>query len=109
MFSQYLETQMISVFSGRRISATLALLFIGIPSFASAADPSSKPEASVPAVTYRSVFRETSLGVEQDKVDWRKANDDVGRFTRGHVDILKQEETEGKSTPPRATPSPHKH
>jgi hypothetical protein len=102
---------MIFVFSGRNLSATLALVFIGIPSFASAADRSSKPEASVPSVTYRSVFRETSLGVESDKVDWRKANDDVGKFTRGHVDILKQEEMDGKAMPAKpATPAaPHKH
>lgn len=53
-----------------------------------AADPS----APVPAVAYRSVFKETSLGVETETTDWRKANDDVGKFTRGHVDILKFEE-----------------
>jgi hypothetical protein len=35
--------------------------------------------------------------VEKDKTDWRKANDDVGKFTRGHVDILKQEDIEGKA------------
>ena len=50
------------------------------------------PSAAVPAVAYRSVFKETSLGVEMETVDWRKANDDVGKFTRGHVDILKAEE-----------------
>ena len=27
-----------------------------------------------------------------ETVDWRKANDDVGKFTRGHVDILKAED-----------------
>ena len=50
------------------------------------------PSADVPAVAYRSVFKETSLGVEMETVDWRKANDDVGKFTRGHVDILKAED-----------------
>ena len=50
------------------------------------------PSAAVPAVAYRSVFKETSLGVEMETVDWRKANDDVGKFTRGHVDILKAED-----------------
>ena len=52
----------------------------------------SDPHAPVPAIAYRSVFKETSLGVEMETVDWRKANDDVGKFTRGHVDILKAEE-----------------
>ena len=50
------------------------------------------PSAAVPAVAYRSVFKETSVGVEMETVDWRKANDDVGKFTRGHVDILKAED-----------------
>jgi hypothetical protein len=52
----------------------------------------ANPQAPVPSVSYRSVFKETSLGVEKDSTDWRKANDEVGRFTRGHVDILKWEE-----------------
>ena len=120
---------MTSVLSGHNLSATLLFLFIGMPSFVSAADKVSKPEATVPTVSYRSVFRETTLGVESDKVDWRKANDAVGKFTRGHVDILKQEEMEGdvidkkamddkKSTDSKAipakptlqiAPAPHKH
>lgn len=54
----------------------------------------ANPAAKVPAVQYRSVFKETSLGVEKDNTDWRKANDEVGKFTRGHVDILKWEEQE---------------
>jgi hypothetical protein len=60
------------------------------PSNVSAANPTAK----VPAVAYRSVFKETSLGVEKANTDWRKANDEVGKFTRGHVDILKWEEQE---------------
>jgi hypothetical protein len=54
----------------------------------------SDPAAKVPAVEYRSVFKETSLGVEKEQTDWRKANDEVGKFTRGHIDILKWEEQE---------------
>ena len=69
----------------------------------SAADPL----VGVPPAIYRSVFKETSLGVETEVVDWRKANDDVGKFTRGHVDILKAEEKEG-ATKPVAAPG-HKH
>jgi hypothetical protein len=57
-------------------------------------DPATNPSAKVPAVAYRSVFKETSLGVEKDSADWRKANEEVGKFTRGHVDILKWEEQE---------------
>ena len=54
----------------------------------------SDPNTPVPAVVYRSVFKETSLGVEKETQNWRKANDEVGKFLRGHVDILKWEEQE---------------
>ncbi len=108
---------MISTFSGHRCSATFFIFCIAISGAASANPSASDAQASVPAVTYRNVFRETSLGVELGKVDWRKANDDVGKFTRGHVDILKQEEMDGKaagsatltSTPSNRAPAPHRH
>jgi hypothetical protein len=61
---------------------------------APSAESAANPNVRVPAVSYRSVFKETSLGVEKDSTDWRKANDEVGKFTRGHVDILKWEEQE---------------
>ncbi len=87
---------MIFAISGRKIQATFTVFCLVLPGFA-AAEKSSNAEAAVPTVTYRSVFRETSLGVEREKIDWRKANDDVGKFTRGHVDILKQEEMDAKA------------
>ena len=60
-------------------------------------DPVVDPAAPVPAVQYRSVFSPASGGVETREVDWRRANDDVGQFRRGHVDILKWEsDHEGK-------------
>ncbi len=44
-----------------------------------------------------SVFADTPVGVESGEVDWRSANDDVGQFRRGHMDILKWESMhEGK-------------
>ena len=72
------------------------------PSAASAANPTAK----VPAVEYRSVFKETSLGVEKDSENWRKANDEVGKFTRGHVDILKWEEQEAAKAMKEPTDKP---
>ncbi len=128
---------MIFAFSGHKFQAVFTLICLALPGF-SAADHVAKSEAAVPAVTYRSVFRETSLGVEREKIDWRKANDNVGKFTRGHVDILKQEEMDAKamdkkamdskpmpltsapssasttapkpaSAPAKAAPTPHKH
>jgi hypothetical protein len=73
-------------------------------------DSAANPVAKVPTVVYRSVFKETSLGVEKDTDNWRKANDEVGKFTRGHVDILKWEEQEAakamKEPPKAAMPAP---
>ncbi len=110
---------MIFIFSNRFAWAIVSFIGLIFPSSAALADNSSKAETNVPSVTYRSVFRETSLGVEQEKLDWRKANDDVGKFTRGHVDILKQEEMDGKAMdkkamdtkamPTKTAPAPHKH
>ena len=49
------------------------------------------PAAPVPAVLYRSVFADTPTGVETEQADWKKANAEVGQFTRGHIDVLKWE------------------
>lgn len=43
------------------------------------------------AQDYRSVFPTGPTGVEERLEDWKKANEAVGRFRRGHIDILKQE------------------
>ena len=88
----------------------------------------TNPSAAVPPVVYQSVFNESPTGVETKSVDWKKANAEVGQFKRGHVDILKWEESQlkeklagkpvakpevapTKATPPSATtaPTPHKH
>lgn len=61
------------------------------------------PAAAVPAVPYRSVFADLSTGVEAGREDWKKANAEVGRFTRGHVDILKWEQ---QQTPPASPATP---
>ena len=74
--------------------------------------------ASVPPVVYQSVFNQSPTGVETKSVDWKKANAEVGQFKRGHVDILKWEEsqlkdkpadkpaTQSEAAPAKATPSP---
>ena len=73
---------------------------------------------SVPPVIYQSVFNQSPTGVETKSVDWKKANTEVGQFKRGHVDILKWEEsqlkdkpadkpaTQSEAAPAKATPSP---
>jgi len=77
----------------------------------------TNPAAPVPAVPYRSVFSDLPTGVEAGREDWKKANADVSRFTRGHVDILKSEQQQATPAAPAATSDtappaaahPHKH
>jgi hypothetical protein len=90
--------------------ATAALAQTMPQDIATPATPqASDPSAPVPELSYRSVFKDTSLGVEKDSDDWRKANDDVGKFLRGHMDILKWEEQQGvmplKPSMPPNTPT----
>lgn len=71
------------------------------------------PALVVPPVEYRSVFSEVSRGVEAGSIDWRQANDQVGQFRRGHIDILKWEQQQDAATspgsPPRRLPGHHGH
>lgn len=82
----------------------------------SPAPQATDPAATVPVVTYRSVFSDIPTGVEAGREDWKKANADVGRFTRGHPDILKSEQQAAPAAPatapaaaPPAAAHPHKH
>lgn len=63
------------------------------------AQPATDPSAPVPAVPYRSVFKDTPRGVETETLDWTAANRQVGQFLRGHIDILKWEAAQPKSPP----------
>lgn len=97
----------------------LLLLPLGSVNAQNAPPPQpTDPATPVPAVSYRSVFADLPTGVEAGREDWKKANNEVGRFTRGHVDILKAEQqqqtapsvpaaTQGTAPPPAA--HPHKH
>ncbi len=81
---------------------------------ASAQTAVTDPAAVVPPVVYQSVFNTSPTGVETKSVDWKKANAEVGQFKRGHVDILKWEESQLKDKPAAkpsqsAAPNPHKH
>jgi hypothetical protein len=109
------------IFRSRQIAVQASLALLGAAcaqisvaqtTMASTAEPATasaaNPAAQVPPVSYRSVFKETSLGVEKDTDDWRKANDEVGKFLRGHVDILKWEEQENAKAmkEPMTEPAP---
>jgi hypothetical protein len=90
-----MPTHRISKFrAATHTSLVLACALLWQTSIAQTPMAAANPAAKVPAVEYRSVFKETSLGVEKDKTAWRTANDEVGKFTRGHIDILKWEEQE---------------
>lgn len=90
----------------------LAAALAALPSFLVLAADAADPGAPTPPPAYRSVFTGTPTGVEEDSVDWRKANADVARFPRGHADVLKWEEREGSApaTAPRpAASAAHTH
>jgi hypothetical protein len=88
------------------LGAAFAHVSIAQTAMAPATESAANPAAQVPPVSYRSVFNETSLGVEKDSADWRKANDEVGKFLRGHVDILKWEEQENAKAMKEPEPVP---
>mgnify|MGYP003494219417 FL=1 len=102
--------------------AAIAVLALPLSAIAQSA---SDPEAAVPRTEYRSVFKDTPTGVEQETADWKKANASVGQFLRGHIDLLKwEEQNQSKPNPAPASalpsqeamkkvapsaPNPHKH
>lgn len=100
--------------------ARLALLaFLALPAAAIAQaapypqlDPkptlqSASADTPVPPALYRSVFADLPSGVEATRVDWKKANADVGQFKRGHADLLKWEQEQAKAAGrPSSPPSP---
>ena len=51
----------------------------------------ANPQARVPAANYQSALRGLPQGLESQSTDWRSANDTVGQFKRGHMDLLKLE------------------
>lgn len=99
-----------------RLLLPALLLAVGHPLVAQSQPelPSAvNPALVVPPVEYRSVFSEVSRGVEAGSVDWKQANDQVGQFRRGHIDILKWEQQQDAATPPgnvrRNMPGHHGH
>ena len=112
----------------RAIVSSVACSIVVLPLSATAQTTVTDPGAKVPPVVYQSVFNQSPVGVETKTVDWKKANAEVGQFKRGHVDILKWEESQLKdkpsdkpaaqpqaapakpaASPAQAVPTPHKH
>lgn len=89
-----------------------ALLALAGPGALAAPPAVVDPAAPVPPVVYRSVFADLPQGVETGATDWRRANDEVGRYRRGHIDILKAEEAEEgaqRVSPPSNPAGTHRH
>lgn len=95
-----------------RFNVAAAALAAIAPTAALAADPAD-PAAVVPRMEYRSAFQDVPKGVEEGSLDWKKANAEVGQFTRGHADLLKWEDRQGadaaapaggKAAPPGSSP-----
>ena len=112
----------------RAIVSSVACSIVHLPLSAMAQTTVTDPGAKVPPVVYQSVFNQSPVGVETKSMDWKKANAEVGQFKRGHVDILKWEESQLKdkpsdktatqpqaapakpaASPAQAVPTPHKH
>lgn len=51
----------------------------------------ANPLTPVPAAAYQSALAGLAQGIENQSTDWRSANDIVGQFKRGHIDLLKLE------------------
>lgn len=64
----------------------------------------ASPQAQVPVANYQSTLLGLPQGVESQITDWRSANDTVGQFKRGHIDLLKLESA--PTAQPGAQPSP---
>ena len=86
-------------------NALLASVAVILPLLAHADAPSGQA-VQAPAVPYRSAFEGKTRGVEEGTVDWKAANAEVGRFPRGHADLLKWEQAQGANggTAPSSTP-----
>ena len=87
----------LSVASATALAQANPVLSLRMPSGAAmqSTEEVANPVAPGPAVSYRSVFVDTPTGVETGAVDWKKANDEVGQFKRGHIDILQWETRQG--------------
>lgn len=77
-----------------------------LPLLAAAAE-ADDPAAPVPRLEYRSVLPARAGHVaEEPDLPWRQANEEVGRFPRGHVDLLKWEQQQQRPPAPAPAPEP---
>ena len=81
------------------LNCAMMCAFVLAPHMVLAQSSVTDPTATVPPVVYQSVFVDTPKGVETGTSDWKNANAEVGQFRRGHVDILKWEESQFKALP----------
>jgi len=64
------------------------------------------PQSAVPPAVYRSTLAGLPRGVEDTQLDWRRSNDAVGQFKRGHIDLLRLEQQNAApaAAQPKAAP-----
>ena len=64
------------------------------------------PQSAVPPAVYRSTLADLPRGVEETRLDWRRSNEAVGQFKRGHIDLLRLEQQNAApaATQPKAAP-----
>jgi len=76
-----------------KLHALAAIVAATLPLLAWADGPPA-PADGPTAVPYRSAFDGLSRGVEEGTLAWKAANAEVGRFPRGHIDLLKWEQAQ---------------
>jgi hypothetical protein len=63
------------------------------------------PQSAVPPAVYRSTWENLPRGVEDTRLDWRRSNDTVGQFKRGHIDLLRlEQQNAAPAARPQAAP-----
>lgn len=85
-------------------TAFLAAAVAALPLLAAA--DAADPAAEVPRSTYRSVLPQHPTDLAEPDLPWRAANEAVGRFPRGHADIVKWENGQAVPAMPASAPRP---
>ncbi len=101
-------------FSARRTALHAALALPGLALAQTAPPPLADPAASVPPAHYQTVFAGTPGSTAHDRVDWKKANADLGASTHHHgaMDMPQHNATPGThpaGAAPTTAPPAHAH
>jgi hypothetical protein len=77
---------------------------VGLPADPRPTAQALDPRTPVPPAIYQSSLTGVQRGVDDVRLDWRRANDEVGQFKRGHIDLLKLEQPPAAGQPTGTAP-----